>query len=346
MFLSRAGRWFLESGIEEPGGGVARYYRADQGKNLPVSTEITGYAASTYAYLFRVTGEPAYRDAAVRTARFLASEAWSRDAGTFPFELAPGSPGYFFDCGIIVRGLRAVDAITGGAEFAPVAAACGESMVRLYLTSEAIHPVVSLPGGAAWSYEKRWSREPGCFQLKSALAWRDLGMKDPWERALGMALASAPSFLPGTLEEEKIMDRLHAYCYFLEALLSETARPEVTAELRRSIDRVAGYLRAIRPKFERADVYAQLLRVRMFADRLGVVPLQQCQAEEEAAALGGFQYPAEAELRHAGGFSFGRKGGVLLPFVNPVSTGFALQALEMWRQYQEGRFEPALDQLI
>jgi hypothetical protein len=47
----RAGTWFLRSGIQQPDGGVARYYRADQGRNLPVSTEITGYTVSTFVYL-------------------------------------------------------------------------------------------------------------------------------------------------------------------------------------------------------------------------------------------------------------------------------------------------------
>ena len=46
-FLHRAGCWFLSSGIQDEHGGVARYYRSDIRQNLPVSSEITGYAAST-----------------------------------------------------------------------------------------------------------------------------------------------------------------------------------------------------------------------------------------------------------------------------------------------------------
>ena len=49
--LARTGEWFLRSGIQESNGGVARYYRTDVRRNLPVSTEITGYAASAFVYL-------------------------------------------------------------------------------------------------------------------------------------------------------------------------------------------------------------------------------------------------------------------------------------------------------
>jgi hypothetical protein len=43
--------------------------------------------------------------------------------------------------------------------------------------------------------------------------------------------------------------------------------------------------------------------------------------------------------RIEGGFYFGIKGGQFLPFVNPVSTAFAMQALEMWREHRAGTLE-------
>src|ERR1700683_192586 len=97
-FLEHAGCWFLHSGIQEADGGVARYYRSDSAKNLAVSTEITGYAVSAFAYLHALTGEAEHRDAAVRAARYLCRTAWDESGSTFPFE--PGSGrAYFFDTG-------------------------------------------------------------------------------------------------------------------------------------------------------------------------------------------------------------------------------------------------------
>ena len=115
--MNEAGRWFLRSGIRSPEGGVARYYRSDLQKNVPVSTEITGYSVSALSYLHSVTGDEAYRDAAMESARFLANVAWDAASHTFPFEIHSSVSGqrlaYFFDLGIIARGLIT----TGAGEF-------------------------------------------------------------------------------------------------------------------------------------------------------------------------------------------------------------------------------------
>ena len=348
--MRRAGCWFLESGIQNPeNGGVARYYLNAESRPLAVSTEITGYAASTLAYLYKRTGEPIYLERAALTARFLTiAPAWNAALETHPFELADGSPGYFFDCGIVVRGLLAVWRITGEKRLLDVALAAGRSMARDYLTPTAIHPVISLPARQPWPYEQRWSREPGCFQLKSALAWRNLAhvaggdstLALYWRQALAQALESDPHFLPGVGERLKVMDRLHAYLYYMEALLAERS-PLLAA----AIARTAEYLHSLAPEFARSDVYAQLLRVRLYADSLGIVALDRAAASEEAAAIAAFQY-SNTDPRLDGGYCFGRRDGELLPFVNPVSTGFCLQALDMWEQHRAGCLEPGLSDLI
>src|SRR5436190_8258430 len=73
--LEQAGQWFLHSGIQESSGGVARYYRVDQQHNLPVSTEITGYAISALIELYQRTKREEYLDAAERAGRYL-QVAW------------------------------------------------------------------------------------------------------------------------------------------------------------------------------------------------------------------------------------------------------------------------------
>src|SRR5579863_9270306 len=100
--VERAGRWFLDSGIQETNGGVARYYRSDLRANAGVSTEITGYAVSTLLYLHAQTNRPEFLESALRAARFLVNTAWDARLGTFPFEHAnngskPRALAYFFD---------------------------------------------------------------------------------------------------------------------------------------------------------------------------------------------------------------------------------------------------------
>ncbi|OYW11832.1 MAG: hypothetical protein B7X34_02590, partial [Acidobacteriia bacterium 12-62-4] len=170
--LAHAGAWFLHSGIQEPNGGVARYHLSAEGRNLPVSTEITGYACSTYAYLYRLTGDAAYREAGIRAAAFLADEAWQPAIAAMPFEVGdPLPPAYFFDCGIIIRGLLTVYRMTGEARWLDRAREIGLFMGRAFRANGTCHPILSLPSLEPWPYEKRWSREPGCLQLKSAMAW-------------------------------------------------------------------------------------------------------------------------------------------------------------------------------
>jgi hypothetical protein len=86
---------------------------------------------------------------------------------------------------------------------------------------------------------------------------------------------------------------------------------------------LSALLREIACSFARSDVFAQLLRVRLYAHSVGVLPLDRPCAAWEAEQLATFQ-------RSDGGYWFGRKGGDLLPFSNPVSTVFAAQALEFW----------------
>ena len=345
--LNSAGAWFLHSGIQEESGGVARYYRSDLARNARVSTEITGYAVSALLYLWNRSSNPAYRDAALRAARFLTRTAWHGSLGIFPFELSgngdrPELLAYFFDCGIVVRGLLAAWRASNDTEFLDAAVRCGAAMLADFRERETIHPILTLPGKQPRPHESRWSARPGCYQLKSAMAWFDLHESTgearflaAYQQALAGALASESAFLPGDELPEKIMDRLHAYLYFLEGLLPAVDRDECAAAIHRGIGKVDRYVREISPVFVRSDVYAQLLRLRLFAGALGIAEVDEAAAAHEAGAAATFQLQSN-DLRIDGGFGFGRKSGELLPYVNPVSTAFCMQALAMWSDHRTG----------
>ena len=329
---------------------MARYYRSDTGRNNPVSTEITGYAVSTFVYLHALTGEQVYLDRAALGARFLAG-AWNTPLGAMPFEHGPGAAppmSYFFDSGIIVRGLLAAWRATGETEFLAAAERCGRAMLCDFAAGPAeFHPILTLPDKRPVPRDDRWSRSTGCYQLKSAMAWRDLydatgdaAFEPPYCRMLEEGLRTHAAFLPGHPDRFKVMDRLHAYSYFLEGMLPCAADPRCAEATRHGIARVAHYLREIGPEFDRSDAYAQLLRARLFADWNGVEPLDMDAARFEAAQLAAFQCES-ADPRIDGGFWFGRRAGAWLPYVNPVSAGFALQALAMWEQHLAARPKPS-----
>jgi hypothetical protein len=320
---ARAGDWFVTSGIQESNGGVARYYRSDLRRNAPVSTEITGYAVGALLLLNRL-------DQAAAAANFLC-DVWDANGGAMPFELGDPAFAYFFDSGIIVRGLLGAWRFLKDPRYLRTAEAIGRHMLRDHVGPEDIHPILALPDRQPVARDPlSWSRSPGCYQLKSAMGWHDLAQEigdapfaAAYQRVLEDSLRSYRDFLPGHPDRHKVMDRLHAFCYFLEGLMPRAKDPNCAAALRDGICRVASILPEIAPEFERSDVYAQLLRARIYADRAGVLALDPHAAEYEACRLKTF----EAE---GGGFYFGRRNGEFLPYVNPVSTAFAAQALAVY----------------
>lgn len=338
--LAASAQWFLRSGIMEPSGGVARYYLIDEGRNARISTEITGYAVSSLLDLHERTGLQEALAGAIRAGDFLSQQAWRPEAGVMPFEWAgdgalPEDHTYFFDCGIIARGLLRLWRKTGEVRYFDVARGCCESMRRHFENGRDIDPILELPSLRPAPRDARWSRTPDCYQLKSALAWLemadatgDTAWRAHYERCLERSLATEEAFLtrePGV----RVMDRLHSYGYFLEALLPMTGMPEVRKALEAGIRRAEQHLRAVRQEFERSDANAQLLRVRLFSESLGVVALDSARAAEEAEWSARYQADA-GEARVAGGYYFGQRNGRLAPYANPVSTAFCSQAAAMW----------------
>jgi hypothetical protein len=325
--LRAAGQWLARSGIQLPNGGVARYHRADVGLNQDISTEITGYAVSALVLAFRVTRDQEFLDAAIRAARFLTRDAWDATNAVMPFELDPVAFTYFFDCGIIARGLIALWRVTGECELVDAAQAIGHSMARDFGRDAHTHwPVLSLPDKAPLALDAaRWSRSPGCYQLKSAVAWRELasitgdaGWSELYKGALGTTLASHASYLSADTDSHKAMDRLHPYLYFLEALLPHA---EYAGIVRDGASHVRDTFNRLAPRFERADVAAQLLRV-------------QCAAGSSKSDCAATAARVRLFQRGDGGYYFGRKAGEWIPHVSPVPTAFAMQALE-WYERRE-----------
>ncbi len=353
--LAHGAGWWLESGIQEGHGGVARFHHTDRNENARISTEITGYFVSSTLDLFDRLGDARLLEAALRAGRFLISKAWNAAPGVMPFEWSadgslPEHATYFFDNGIIARALLRLWRASGEQLFFDCAAGCGESMRRDFAGAAEIHPVLELPSRKPAPRDARWSRQPGCYQLKSALAWRDLAQAtgdrswlEPFDEALDRALATHAAFPEGE-SGIRIMDRLHAYGYFLEACLARMASPAVAEALRSGIAAAGSHLRQIRDSFERSDVPAQVLRVRLWADAAGVVPLDVTAAAEEACWAARYQLAGAVNLD--GGFCFGRRDGHFMPFVNPVSTAFCLQALALWQDHCAGRSLPSWQTVV
>jgi len=87
------------------------------------------------------------------------------------------------------------------------------------------------------------------------------------------------------------------------------------------------------------------LRVRLIAHHLGAVALDEGAARDEVARARSYQSDS-SDTRLRGGFWFGKKRGEMLPFMNPVSAAFCLQAIALWEQHQSRQWRFELHQLI
>jgi len=335
-----AGHWFLHSGIQDPEGGVARYYRSDIKVNYGVSTEITGYTVSALVHLYKITGASAYLNAALRAGKFLIEKAWRPELDTYAFEYPEARAAYFFDCGIIARGLLSLYEATGQGCFFNGALAAGRSMARDFGPGPAFYPAISLPGKEPLPANGRWSRSPGCYQLKAAMAWQELFEKTgevefskSYQALLDYSLQTHTGFLEEATDRERLMDRLHAYCYFLEGLLPCATRPDCARALKEGIVTVSLHLHELSTLFERSDVCAQLARLRLYAAQMGIAPLDAAAVQQETSTIALYQIESPDPRLH-GGFWFGRRHGQFLPFVNPVSTAFCVQTLEFTEKGQ------------
>ena len=327
---------------------MARYYRVDERRNLPISTEITGYAISALLELYQRTKQIEYLEAAERAGRYLLG-AWNRQVRTMPFE--DDTPvAYFFDLGIIARALLRLWRVTGETWQKELAHECGRSMMEDFAANPGYHCVLHLPEKKPLAAEAWWSRRPGAFQLKAALAWRELAellpapqFLKPWERQLEFSLATWRELLEG--EPDGQMDRLHPLGYFLEGLLPVLDRPECAGAMREAMAVYTILLRKHTPQFARCDAYAQLLRVRLFAEAAGVLHLDRAAAREEHEAITALQ-DGSADAHRRGGYAFGTRLGAAMPFANPVSTAFCLQASAYWLERKAGAFRADWRELI
>ena len=330
--IDQAGAWLLESGIQQASGGVSRYRLTDRAENLPVSTEITGYAVSGYCYLFEQSGDERYLAAARRAANFLIDDAWDPKTSSMPFELGSAARySYFFDCGIIARALLYFYRVDRTERYLAAARNIGIAMNRDFKSlSGAFHTIILLPCKDPTPSETWWSRMPGAFQLKAALAWHQLGIEtgesqfaEMYEQMLAFSLQQYRVTLDSESDDLKKMDRLHAWAYFLEGLQPVASRTNVAVVLRDALAEGEILREKLAPRFLRSDVCAQLLRVKLLS---GGVP-----APGEVERIESFQY-ANGDASLKGGFAFGRRDGVTTAHVNPVSTVFCLQALSYVRR--------------
>lgn len=351
-------RWLAISGIQDQSGGVSEGFREETGEYAPISTTATGYyiAAQLWSQRFSRGALPA---TASRAGGFLLERAFDMSAEMFPLHLGDNDEeqarlAYFFDCTVVVRSLVQLWDSTKDTAFLDCAERCGLALhSRMPTVDGAFFPIYDLKTDRAYADTGSWRVEMDVPQLKGGLALLELykatgrgEFEHDAEALRKWCLQRHESFLPGEVDDAKIIERLHAYCLFLEGLLPGVALDAESGRvLQFGILRVENFLDEFGAELQRCDVIAQILRLRLYADKLGLMELDYKRAEEEATAIIEFQTQS-VDPKTDGAFTLFRGTAQSRPQLDLTATVFALQALEMWDQAEEGGLRDPWEVLI
>ena len=351
-------RWLAISGIQDQSGGVSEGFRTDTRDYSLISSTATGYyiAAQLWSQRFSRGALPA---TASRAGGFLVERAFDMSSEMFPQRFGDDNDertrlAYFFDCTVVVRALVQLWDATKNPAFLDCAQRCGLALhSRMPTVDGAFFPIYDLKSDRAYAEAGSWKVEMNVPQLKGALALLELykatgrgEFEHDAEALRKWCLKRHESSLPGDGDDTRIAERLHAYCLFLEGLLPGVALDAESGRvLQFGLLRVENFLDEFGPELQRSDVIAQLLRLRLYADKLGLMELDYKRADQEAAHLIKFQTQS-SDPKTDGAFTLFRRTEKSSPALDLTATVFALQALEMWEQAEEGGLRDPWEVLI
>lgn len=362
-------RWLTRSGIQDFSGGVARYYRTDERRYAKLSTATTGYFISGLLRCAAfgtekeeeterapVPAEPS--EAALRAGKFLLDKSYDPSCEMFFHEVDGDGSGknyvYFLDAAAVIRAFIDLWKATRDKTYLDCAEKCAVGLKRNLLRMDgSFFPAFDLSRNMPYEADDPWWETAGVYHLKGGLIFRELAhitglfefdaMADDLKK---WCLKRYESFVEPHPDAEHVMSHMHGYCYFLEGLLPEAGMdPDSSRALQFGILEVENFSQEIGHEFQRCDVLAQLLRLRLYADRLGIMELDYQQGEAEVAAIEEFQFQS-TDPKIDGGFAFARKGGELVKNIDLSSTIFCIQALQMWEQAVHGGFRQTWEVLV
>ncbi len=351
-------RWLTRSGIQDESGGLAGSYRAPAGQYEGVLTTATGFFISGLLRCAEYPPENPPKQA-MAAGRVLIEKAYDTETELFvsDFDSAGNNPrkwAYFLDCLIAIRALIDLWKATKDSAYIGCAEKCGIGIKRnLSRMDGSFFPVHDLARDMPYEADEPWSLQSAVHHLKALPVFLELTeatglyeFKAMGEDLLQWTLKRHESFLEPDSDSERLMSRLHGYCYFLEGLLPEAGRdPDCSRALQYGLLEIENISQEIGHDYHRCDVIAQLLRLRLYADRLGIMELDFQQAENEAAAIEELQVQS-ADPKIDGGFAFALKASTPVQHYNPATTVLAIQALQMWEQAAAGSFREGWETLI
>ena len=341
-------RWLLDSGIQSESGGVYRDFHSSDDDFGPVSTEATAWYVLALLGIGEKEGEQ--RQRAELAGRFLVEKARDVTTDLFVSEASEDEQGEkiadFLGSGLVLRALLALAHATGDRHYLECAQGCARAMQNrmsrvdgsFFARYDIAHqsPVMEVEGGVD--------------QMKVAACFLDLAedgyheFEYPAELLTRWALSRCESWDPALAEPEDRANAMNAYGLFLEGLL-----PTAALDMRSSQALQTGMIRLEQALVQAngsstPEGLARLLRLRLYADALGMMELDYGRAKAEAEELAGRQMQS-LDPKLDGAFTV--KPDEDRPReLRPETTAVAVQALDMWDEVSDGGFRESWRVLI
>ena len=327
-------QWLVSSPIQDASGGVALDYRSPERERGAITTEATAWYVQGLLLLGECDEHRIER--AGRAGRFLMESAFDLSSDLFltrPVVDGVKKPktAEFMSCAAAVRALLALFRVTQDFAYLECADRCARALLmRLPRVDGSFFPRYDVALNAPF-----YEMEPGVEQLKisgALLALSEQSCDRQFSAAADSlakwAMRQQPLALDRTDDPTEMQRR---YALYLEGLLPFAGADFVAGQaLQAGIARLESAYDQTPEGSRSPAVLARLLRLRLHADRFGIVEVDRKRACEDAYWL------AEAQVLSADPDLHGAFG--LLPpdeldaIVDPETAVVSIQALAMWQQ--------------
>lgn len=341
--------WLMRSGIQHPTGAVFAEYDSLTASYKRVSTQAAAWAIQAVLGLGEPPDEPR-REVAISAGRYLMERSFDLQVDLFVDDpTAEPRLGSFLSEVAALRALNVLWRVTGDSAYSECADRCGRSIqVRMTRVDGSFFKQFNASAGHAGG------EGGGPEQLKASAAFLELAedggmgeLRSAAESLLKFALSRHEGFVDEHAPDlDTRLSKLRRYALFLEGLLPFAAeRLEAGSALQAGIIRLEQEAKDIDPAQLPPELLAQPLRLRLFADLMGLGELDRSRAEFEADLLREYQLQS-SDPSLEGAFGSMLDTTEIGASLEPHPTVVSLQALQFWNEATTDGFRRTWRDLI
>jgi len=345
-------KWLAESGIQSQGGGVYSWYDINA-KDYPyLYSEITGYAITSFLFIYSITKDKSYIDKADKAAQWIINHAVHECGGVrtrlysqpalsdndYSFE---AERIFSFDTGMVLYGLINLYTKTSNKKYLKLSLKMADFLTdTMQSTDGSIFPAYDARSGKISESYDKWSNQRGSFHSKAGLGFTDMFIATSDKKYKNSAIKICEYAL--TMQDGSgrfITDKksgttnLHPHCYSSEGLWYTGTHldiPEFRESAKKATEWLYGKLKEdglyelydpLRDGFnelQRTDVLAQALRLGMIfsmpEDKISMLKNRLLEYQN-----------TDRDKHESGGFYYSKDKAC----INSWCSMFAIQALWM-----------------